>query len=56
VQRELKQLRRNSVTGEDLRRHLIRIYDQHNLRDAARRSDVKDDNPMPRIICSEALV
>ena len=39
VKRELNQLRRNAVTGEALYKNLIRIYDQHNLKDVtARRS------------------
>jgi len=57
VKRELNQLRRNSVTGESLLKHLIRIYDQHNLKDAAaQRSLAMADRAIPRIICSEAFV
>ena len=57
VKRELNQLRRNSVTGEGLLKNLVRIYDQHNLKDAsARRSLVMADRAIPRIICSEAFV
>lgn len=57
VKRELNQLRRNSVTGEGLLKNLVRIYDQHNLRDvSAQRSLVMADRPVPRIICSEAFV
>ena len=57
VKRELNQLSRNSVTGESLLKNLIRIYDQHNLKDAsAQRSLVMEDRPIPRIICSEAFV
>jgi len=57
VQRELNQLRRNSVTGDGLLKSLIRIYDQHNLKDAStRRSLEAEDRPVPRIICSEAFV
>lgn len=52
-----KKRRRNSVTGESLLKNLIRIYDQHNLKDAAaRRSLEMEDRPIPRIICSEAFV
>ena len=55
VKRELNQLRRNSVTGEGLLKNLVRIYDQHNLKDAAaQRSLVMEDRAIPRIICSEA--
>ncbi|MBI4632435.1 MAG: helicase [Deltaproteobacteria bacterium] len=57
VKRELNQLRRNAVAGEALYKHLIRIYDQHNLKDAtARRSLELEDKAIPRIICSEAFV
>jgi len=57
VKRELNQLRRNSVTGEGLLKNLVRIYDQHNLKDvSAQRSLVMADRPVPRIICSEAFV
>ena len=57
VKRELNQLRRNSVTGEGLLKNLIRIYDQHNLKDAAaQRSLAMSDRGIPRIICSEAFV
>lgn len=57
VKRELNQLRRNSVTGEGLLKSLIRIYDQHNLKDAsAQRSLSMSDKAIPRIICSEAFV
>lgn len=57
VKRELNQLRRNSVAGEGLLKNLIRIYDQHNLKDAAsQRSLSMSDRVIPQIICSEAFV
>lgn len=57
VKRELNQLRRNSFTGEGLLKSLIRIYDQHNLKDAsAQGSLAMADRAIPRIICSEAFV
>lgn len=57
VKRELNQLRRNSVIGEGLLKNLVRIYDQHNLKDAlAQRSLAMSDRAIPRIICSEAFV
>ncbi|MCU0858658.1 MAG: hypothetical protein MUC65_09685, partial [Pontiellaceae bacterium] len=57
VKKELNQLRRNSVTGDGLLKSLIRIYDQHNLKDAStRRSFDAEDRPVSRIICSEAFV
>ena len=57
VKRELNQLRRNAVPGEELYKNLIRIYDQHNLKDVtARRSLELENKLIPRIVCSEALV
>jgi hypothetical protein len=57
VKRELNQLRRNSVIGEALYKNLIRIYDQHNLKEAStRQSRGLEDEPIPRIVCSEAFV
>lgn len=57
VKRELNQLRRNSVIGEGLLKNLVRIYDQHNLKDAsAQRSLAMSDRAIPRIICSEAFL
>lgn len=57
VKRELNQLRRNAVSGEALYRNLIRIYDQHNLKDVTpSRSLQLEEKAIPRIICSEAFV
>jgi hypothetical protein len=57
VNRETVLLRRNGVTGEALLKTLARIYDQHNLRDAVdRRILHPTERPVPRIVCSEALV
>ena len=57
VNREVVLLRRNGVSGEPLLKSLARIYDQHNLRDwVDRRSLHVAARPVPRIICSEALV
>ncbi len=57
VKRELNQLRRTGVTGDGLLKHLIRIYDQHSLKDASvRRSLDAENRVIPRIICSEAFV
>jgi hypothetical protein len=57
VKRELNQLRRNGVIGEVVYKNLIRIYDQHNLKDVtARRSLEFEDRSIPRIVCSEAFV
>jgi len=57
VKRELNLLRRNSVTGTDLLKNLTRIYHQHNMRDwQDNRSRLPEDNPVPKIVCSERLV
>jgi superfamily II DNA/RNA helicase len=57
VSREVTLLRRNGVSGEPLLKALARIYDQHNLRDwVDRRSVHATARPVPRIVCSEALV
>ncbi|MHB8522399.1 MAG: helicase-related protein [Limisphaerales bacterium] len=57
VNREVVLLRRNGVSGEPLLQALARIYDQHNLRDwVDRRSLHATSRPVPKIICSEALV
>jgi hypothetical protein len=57
AKRELNQLRRNGVSGEALHKNLIRIYDQHNLKDvSARRNLELEERAIPRIICSEAFI
>lgn len=57
VNREVVLLRRNGVSGEPLLKALARIYDQHNLRDwVDRRSLHATGRPVPKIVCSEALV
>lgn len=57
VKRELNQLRRTGVTGENLLKHLIRMYDQHSLKDTSgRRSLDAESRAIPRIICSEAFL
>jgi hypothetical protein len=57
VNREVILLRRNGVSGEPLQKALARIYDQHNLREwVDRRSLHATGRPVPRIVCSEALV
>lgn len=57
VKRELNQLRRSAVTGEALYKNLIRVYDQHNLKDVtARRNLELAERPVPRIVCSEGFV
>jgi superfamily II DNA/RNA helicase len=57
VNREVTLLRRNGVSGEALFKALARIYEQHNLRDWIDRRNLHvTGRPVPRIVCSEALV
>lgn len=57
LNRELNVLRKNSLTGQDLFRNLVRLYHDHNLRDwVDRRASQLNDQEVPRIICSEAFV
>jgi hypothetical protein len=57
VNREVVLLRRNGVSGEPLLKALARIYDQHNLHDwVDRRGLHVTARPVPKIICSEALI
>lgn len=57
VNREVLLLRRNGVTGQALLKALARIHDQHNLRDWADRHSLHSTGrPVPRIVCSEALI
>jgi phospholipase D-like protein/helicase-like protein len=57
VNRELNLLRRSAITGQDLMKNLVRLYHQHNMREwLDRRSLELEENPIPKIVCSEALV
>jgi superfamily II DNA/RNA helicase len=57
LQRELNLLRRNGVTGQALFRSLVKLYEQHNLRDwLDRRNGQPQEEDYPRIVCSEALI
>jgi len=57
VRKELNLLRRNGVTGEALKKNLLRIYEQFNLREAFDRPESEGkEQAIPRIVCSEALV
>ena len=56
IKRELNILRKHTVIGQNLMRELVRIYQQHNMREAIERPALRsDDRPVPQIICSEAL-
>jgi flagellar motility protein MotE (MotC chaperone) len=57
IKRELNLLRKNTVIGPNLMKELVRIYQQHNMREAVERPVLRsEDRPVPQIICSEALV
>lgn len=57
VKRELNLLRRNGVTGQELLKRLGEFYRLHNLEARVERQSFKhDDTPIPKTICSEALV
>ncbi len=56
INRELNLLRRNGVASQELLKTLVRLYHQHNMRDwVDRRSLQLEDQPIPKIVCSEAL-
>ena len=56
VRDELNKLRRNNMTGQSLFKSLVRIYQQHNLRDWLDRPRSGTEAPVPKIVCSEALL
>ena len=56
VKRELNLVRRNSLVGDSLLKTLIRIFDQHDLRDRIDRQRDSGEIAIPRVICSEALI
>jgi superfamily II DNA/RNA helicase len=57
LNRELNLLRRNSVTGQALLKGLVRLYHHHNMRDwVDRRGLDLQEQPIPKIVCSEALL
>jgi hypothetical protein len=57
VSQEINRLRRNGVTSQNLFKALSEIYYRHNMRDwVDNRNLIKEELPIPRIICSEAFV
>jgi hypothetical protein len=53
---ELNRIRRNSLTGENLLKHLSELYYQHNMREwIDRRNAHPEQRPITNIICSEWL-
>ncbi len=55
VKKELNTIRRNSLVGPTLAKALIRLYNQHGMRDWLERQRDTGEAPVPRIVCSEAL-
>ena len=57
VNRELNRIRNNGLIGDVLFERLKDIYLQHNLSERPeRKSLAPEEHPIPRIICSEALL
>ena len=57
INKELNLFRRNGVTGDNLQKSLIQIYQQHNMREWLDRKSLRhDEHPIPKIICSEGFV
>ncbi len=57
VKRELNRLRRNGMTGPPLLKALGELYLQHRMRDWIDRTTLRlEDQPIPKIVCSEALL
>jgi hypothetical protein len=56
VKKELNQLRRNNITGQNLFKSLGGLYNQHNLREWIDRPRGDRETAIPKLICSEALL
>ena len=56
VKKELNLVRHNNLVGDPLLKSLIRLYNQHNIREWLDRQKEDDDPTIPRIVCSEALL
>ncbi|HEV2379576.1 MAG TPA: helicase-related protein [Terriglobia bacterium] len=57
VKRELNRIRRNAVAGPPLLKSLGELYLQHRMRDWVDRPNLRiEDQPIPKVVCSEALV
>ncbi len=57
ISRELNALRRNSITGQELFKKLVQLYNQYNMRDWSNSNSLRSEShPIPIIVCSEALV
>ncbi|WP_206757606.1 hypothetical protein [Nostoc parmelioides] len=49
-------MRSNGLSGEDLFHQLVQIYHQHNMREWLNNSLPILSQPIPIVICSEALI
>jgi superfamily II DNA or RNA helicase len=56
IHRELNSLRRNSFTGQNLFNQLVQIYRQHNMQEWNNNHLPVLSEPIPMIICSQALL
>ena len=56
VKKELNLVRHNNLVGDSLLKSLIRLYNQHNIREWLDRQKENDEPTIPRIVCSEALL
>lgn len=50
VKKELNLVRHNNLVGDSLLKSLIRLYNQHNIREWLDRKKENDEPPIPRII------
>ncbi|KJH72188.1 helicase-related protein [Aliterella atlantica] len=57
ISREINTLRHNGITDRDLFNQLLKIYNQHNMREWLNNNSMPTlSNPVPIIVCSEALI
>ena len=48
MKKELNTIRRNNMVGDNLMKALVRIYQQHNIRDWVDRQQIEQEKPVPR--------
>ncbi|UKP00121.1 hypothetical protein [Nostoc sp. UHCC 0870] len=56
IHRELNILRRNGLTGQNLFNQLVQIYRQHNMQEWNNNNLPVLSQPIPMIVCSQALL
>ena len=59
VKRQLNVLRRNGVTGDNLLRALIQVYQEHGMKEHEQKlqdTHQSECENVPYIVCSEAMV